>query len=68
MKQIQLRDVRRGAFIRRPRTNQTVEAAKTYRRGQYCRDIKRFECNDETDISHAIYLPGTTLVWVGFTY
>jgi len=63
MQQVQLKDVKRGDFIKRK-----ADASKIYRRGEYCRDEKRFECGDWEDISRAIYLKGSTLVWVGFDF
>lgn len=63
MRQVAIKDVKQGEFIRRKE-----DSKKTYTRGEYCRDLKRFECNDESDISRAIYLKGSTMVWVDFTY
>lgn len=60
---VQLRNVVKGDFFRRK-----SDAKKTYTRGAYIIGSKFFECNDEDDISRAIYLKGSTVVWVGFTY
>ncbi len=60
---MQLRNVVKGDFFRRK-----SDSVKTYTRGDYVRSEKRFECNDEDDISRALYLKGSTTVWVGFTY
>jgi hypothetical protein len=61
--QVPLRSVKVGDFFRR-----SAEATKTYTRGQYYRDVKRYQCNDEDDISQSIDLKGSTIVFVGFTY
>jgi hypothetical protein len=61
--QVPLRSVKVGDFFRRK-----ADSKKTYIRQSYIRDGKVFECDDTDDISRAIYLKGSTLVFVGFTY
>lgn len=63
MEQVKLSKVKKGEFIRRK-----ADSKKTYTKGEYQRDVKRFQCNDEDDISRSIDLPGSTIVFVGFTY
>lgn len=60
-----LKDVKKGEYIRREEGSQ-----KTYTRGAFIRDegLNKFQCDDQDDISRAIYLKGSTLVWVNFTY
>ena len=62
-RQLPLREVPRGAFLRRK-----ADAKKTYIRGEYDRFYKRFRCDDCDDISRDMLLKGNALVWVGFTY
>ena len=63
MEQVFLKDVKKGEFIRRK-----ADAKKTFTKGDYLRSEKRFECNDWDDISRAVYLKGTTKVFIGFTF
>ncbi len=62
---IRLDRVVRGDYIRRK-----ADSKKTYTRGAYVRDegLNRYECNDVDDISRSIFLKGSTMVYVGFTY
>jgi len=60
---VRLDSLKRGEFFRRK-----ANASKTYTRGEYQRDVKRYQCDDESDISRSIDLPGKTLVYVGFDY
>ncbi len=65
MRQVKLSSVKRGEFIRRK-----ADSLKTYTRGEFIRDqgFNRYSCGDVDDISREIFLKGSTLVWVGFTY
>lgn len=69
MEEVQLKDVKKGEFIRRK-----PDAKTTYIRGEYVRLIwmtgvnYRYSCIDDMDINREIFLKGTTKVWVGFTY
>jgi hypothetical protein len=58
-----IRELKAGEFFRRKE-----DSKKTYTRQTYIRDGKVFECDDHEDISRAIYLDGSTIVFVGFTY
>lgn len=60
---VRLDSLKRGDFFRRK-----ADASKTYTRGAYQRDVKKYQCDDESDISRSIDLPGKTLVHVGFDY
>jgi hypothetical protein len=63
MRQVMLKDVPRGEFIRR------AEGAKaTYRKGEYDHSSKRYALDDWSDINRTIYAKGTALVWVGFDF
>ena len=58
-----LSDLKKGEFFTRK-----ADARKVYRKGDYDRTERKFECDDTNDISRAIYLKGDTLVYVGFDY
>ena len=60
---VRLDSLKKGDFFRR-----NAHASKTYTRGGYQRDVGRYQCDDESDISRSIDLPGKTLVHVGFDY
>ncbi len=60
---VRLDSLKQGDFFRRK-----ADASKTYTRAGYQRDVKRYQCDDESDISRSIDLPGKTLVHVGFDY
>lgn len=63
MTPVLLKNVKRGEFIRRKR-----DSGKTYIRGEYDREFKRYVCDDTSDISKSMLLRGSTIVFVGFTY
>ena len=63
MKQVQLKDVKKGEFIRRK-----PDAKTTFIRGQYNRSMKDYSCTDFMDTNREIFLKGTTKVWIGFTF
>jgi hypothetical protein len=58
-----LKDIKRGEYIRK---NATTE--KTYKRGEYCRELKKYSLIDCDDINRELFLKGENLVYVGFTY
>ena len=62
-KQMQLRNVPQGEFVRRK-----LDSKITYTRAEYDRSLKKYCLDDWNDISRQIMLNGTTLVWVGFEY
>ena len=66
----QIRDIARGEFFRR-----TPTSAKVYIRGEYIRGkdylgrtLNKFACMDTEDANREIFLKGTAVVVVGFTY
>jgi hypothetical protein len=63
MQSILLKDVKKGEFIKRK-----PDAKKVYTRGEYDRAEKRFTCDDWDDISRAVYLKGSTTVFVDFEF
>ena len=62
-KQMQLRNVPRGEFVRRK-----LNSSVTYVRAEYDRSFKKYCLDDWNDISRQIMLKGKTLVWVGFEF
>ncbi len=62
---VRLDSLTRGEYLRRK-----ADSKKTYTRGEYVRDdgLNRYACDDCDDISRSIYLKGSTMVFVGFTY
>jgi len=62
-KQMQLRNVPQGEFVRRK-----LDSQVTYIRAEYDRSFKKYCLDDYEDISRQIMLTGTTLVWVGFEF
>jgi len=63
MKTIELRDVKRGEFLKR-----RTDSIKIYRRGEYDREYGKYRCDDLADCSRDILLDGGTVVFIGFTY
>jgi hypothetical protein len=62
-KAVMLKDVKPGEFVsRKPNTN-TV-----YTRAEYNRELKKYCLNDYNDISRCMYLKGSTIVYIDFTY
>jgi hypothetical protein len=63
MKSVMLKDVPHGAFVKRK-----PEAKSVFTRGDYDRSYKRYALDDWFDISRAVYLKGTTIVYIDFDY
>jgi len=73
MKQVQLKDVKKGEFIRRQ-----PDAKTTFVRGHYVRlsyanggwsdGIGRYSCHDFYDVNREMFFKGTTKVWIDFTF
>jgi hypothetical protein len=60
---VQLKDVKKGEFIKRK-----PDAKKVFTKGEYCRFDKKYSCDDWDDISRCIMLKGSTIVYIGFDY
>lgn len=58
-----IRELANGEFFKRK-----PDAAKVYTRRDYQRDVRKFQCDDESDISRSIDLRGNVVVYVGFDY
>jgi len=53
-----------GEFFKRK-----ADASKVYTRAEYCRDSKKYQCDDHSDIwGNGLLLKGNTIVFIGFTY
>lgn len=63
MQKIQIKDVKKGDFVKRK-----PGAEKVYRRGEYDREAKKYALGDWDDISREILLKGDTLVYIGFDF
>jgi hypothetical protein len=61
--QIELKNVKKGEYIKRK-----IDAKNVFIRGEYIRELKKFELIDCEDINRQIYLSGKSIVFVGFTY
>jgi len=60
---VQLKDVKKGEYIKRK-----PDAKKVFTKGEYCRFDKKYSCDDWEDISRCIMLKGSTIVYVGFDF
>jgi|TARA_R100000458_G_C8263931_1_gene239196 predicted GNAT family acetyltransferase len=58
-----LKDIDKGEYFKRKPESKTI-----YTKGNYDRSEKKYQCDNENDISKCIYLKGDTVVSVGFTY
>ena len=61
--QMAAKDISKGEFVRRK-----SDSKKTYTRGDYDRSHKVYALNDEDDISRAIYVKSSVMLWVDFEY
>ena len=59
-----LKDIKAGEFFKRK-----ADAVKVYIREEYCRDVKKYQCADCSDVwGNGVQLKGSTIVFVGFDY
>lgn len=59
-----IRELKAGEFFKRK-----PDANKVYTRAEYCRDAKKYQCDDHSDIwGNGLLLKGSTIVYIGFTY
>jgi len=63
LQQMPLSKVPAGEFVRRK-----PNARATYVRGDYDRASRPYALTDFDDICREIFLPGKSLVWVGFAF
>ena len=63
MKKVQMRDVKKGEFIRRK-----PEAKDTYIRGEYDRSNKDYSGTSFWNINKEIFIKPNTYVWIGFDF
>jgi hypothetical protein len=59
MKQVTIKSLKQGTTFSRK-----TDSRKTYTRKEYDRELKKFCCDDDDDISRNIYLKGSTLVFI----
>lgn len=62
-KQASIKDVPCGEYIRL-----NEHTSKTWQRGHYCRETRKYSLLDCDDMNREIFRSGSALVWVGFTY
>lgn len=60
---IQLKDVKAGEFVVRKVGSKTV-----FTRGDYDRSTKTYALDDYNDYCRQVFLKGSTIVYIGFTY
>ena len=59
-----IRELKAGEYFKRK-----PDANKVYTRAEYCRDSKKYQCDDHSDIwGNGLQLKGNTIVYIGFTY
>jgi hypothetical protein len=58
-----LKDIPVGEYFKRK-----PEAKQVYKKGAYDKSTKDYECMKAEDISAGMYLKGSTVVYIGFTY
>ena len=65
-----IKDVKKGEYIKRSLNTHRIYTRSDYVRGKdyLGRTINKYACGDVEDISREIFLKGSTIVWVGFTY
>ena len=65
-----IKDVKKGEYIKRSLNTHRIYTRSDYVRGKdyLGRTINKYACGDVYDISREIYMKGSTIVWVGFTY
>lgn len=64
MQSIELKNIKAGEFFKRK-----ADANKVYQRAEYCRDVKKYQCDDCSDVwGNGIQLKGNTIVFIGFDY
>lgn len=63
MKKAVLKDVKKGDFVKRTKT-----AAAVYIKGGFDRSSGRYSLQDAEDMNREIFLKGSAVVYIGFTY
>ncbi len=59
-----IKDLKVGEFFKRK-----PNANKVYIRGEYIREVKKYSCDDCSDVwGDGLQLKGATVVYVGFDY
>ena len=63
MKNITLKNVKPGDFVKRKADSKAV-----YIKGAYDKTTKSFELTDTDDINRSVYVKSDKIVFIGFTY
>lgn len=63
MQHAKISEVKKGEYFKR-----TESAKKVFKRGEYCRTSKAYECSDVNDINSVVFIKSTKPVFIGFTY
>lgn len=64
---MKLKDVKRGEFFTRKLVEEPKES-QVWIRGDYCRDLKKYECQNFNDANRFIYIRGDKEVFTDFTF
>lgn len=64
---MKLKDVKRGEFFTRKFVEEPKES-QVWIRGEYCRDLKKYECQNFNDANRFIYIRGDKEVYTEFTF
>ena len=64
---MKLKDVKRGEFFTRKLVEEPKES-QVWIRGDYCRDLKKYECQNFNDANRFIYIRGDEEVFTDFTF
>jgi hypothetical protein len=63
MQTVQLKDVPKGEHFKRK-----IDAKTIWIRDYYDAGSKTYRCEDADDMNREMFLKGTTMVYIGFTY
>jgi hypothetical protein len=59
-----IKELKAGEYFMRK-----ADSKKVFTRAEYCRDTKKYQCDDHSDVwGNGLQLKGSTVVYVGFTY
>lgn len=68
MKQVFLKDLKKGDFFTLKDYGEFPDDNKVYIRGEYERSEKKYSCGKFSDWNYETFKKGTTKVYVGFTF
>ena len=64
MKQVKIKDVPKGEYIRLKES----ETSPVWVKGEYCRSEKKYSLHKFDDVNHDSLKKGDSLVYIGFTF